>query len=425
MIDIKLVRERPDLVKENTRRRGYDEKIIDQIVSLDSQWRLMKKEDDNLRAQRNKISREISQTKKKNLGSLDKLMDQAKKIGKKLSVNQEKEDMIEKKRKDLLLLVPNILMKEVPKGVDDKNNKEIRKIGTLPKISDPKSHVELAENLDILDIKRATKITGSGFYLLKGEGALLQRALTQFMLDFHKKSGRLEIQTPILANFESALGTAHLPKFEKDMYKTKEGLYLIPTSEMTLTNLHRGETLKENELPKRFYAYTPCFRTEAGRHGSETPGIFRIHQFDKVEMVTLCKPEDDKVEFDLMMENAEGILKELKIPYRVIILCSGDSGFKEAITYDIETWSPFMKKYMETSSVSSVTDFQARRMNTRYQSKKTNKPEFVHTLNGSGLALPRLMISVIENYQNKDGSISIPKVLQSYMDGLKKIEKRK
>ncbi len=423
MIDIKLIRENPKLVRENTKSRGYDEKIVDEILSIDNKWRKLKKEDDNLRAERNKISEEVNDAKKnKNEKLVKELIEKAKKISDKLGTNQKKENEFESKRRNLLLQVPNILKETVPAGKDETDNKELKKWGIKPKISKPLSHVELGESLDILDIKRAVKITGSGFYILKGEGARLQRALIQFMLDFQGKSGRLEIQTPVLANSKTAEGTAHLPKFEQDMYKTREGFYLIPTAEMTLTNLHRGENLTEDELPKRFYGHTLCFRTEAGRHGAETPGIFRLHQFDKVEMVTLCKPEDDEKEFDLMMKNAEGILKELEVPYRVIVLCSGDSGFKEAITYDIETWSPFLGKYMETSSVSSLRDFQGRRMNTRYHSKKTNKLEFVYTLNGSGLALPRLLIAILENNQNKDGSINIPKVLQSYMGGKKKID---
>jgi len=426
MIDIKLIRESPDLVKANTESRGYDGKIVDEIVKIDGGWRKLKNDDDRLRADRNKISEEINKSKKDKDGKLAKdLIKKAKLISGKLNKNQEEERKLEVERRSLLMQVPNILKEGVPRGKDENDNKELRKWGVKPKMAKPLSHAVLGETLDILDIKTATKITGSGFYILKGEGARLQRALIQFMLDFQYKSGRLEVQTPVLANTESAEGTAHLPKFENDMYKTREGLYLIPTAEMTLTNLHRGDNLLEDELPKRFYGHTLCFRTEAGRHGSETPGIFRLHQFDKVEMVTLCKPEDDDKEFDLMMKNAEGILKALEIPYRVIVLCSGDSGFKEAITYDIETWSPFLKKYMETSSVSSIKDFQARRMNTRYHSKKTNKLEFVYTLNGSGLALPRLLIAVMENNQLKDGSIKIPKVLQSYMGGLKKIEMKK
>ena len=425
MIDIKLIRENSELVKKNTVSRGYDGKIVDEILKIDIGWRKLKNDDDKLRAERNKISEEINKAKKEKDEKLAKsLIKNAKVIGEKLNKNQEKEKKFEDERKSLLLQVPNILKKNVPIGKDENGNKELKKWGTKPKIVKPLSHAELGKSLDILDIKTATKITGSGFYILKGEGARLQRALIQFMLDFQHKSGRLEIQTPVLANSESAEGTAHLPKFEKDMYKTREGLYLIPTAEMTLTNLYRGDSLTEDELPKRFYGHTLCFRTEAGRHGSETPGIFRLHQFDKVEMVTLCKPEDDEKEFDLMMKNAEGILKALEIPYRVIVLCSGDSGFKEAVTYDIETWSPFLGKYMETSSVSSLRDFQARRMNTRYHSKKTNKLEFVYTLNGSGLAVPRLLIALMENNQLKDGSIKIPKVLQSYMGGVKKIGSR-
>lgn len=424
MIDIKLIRESPDLVRENTESRGYDGKIVDDILKIDLAWRKLKSEDDKLRGDRNRVSEEINVAKKNGNKSIENIVKKAKGIGDKLKENQEKEKELESERADLLLQVPNILRDEVPRGKDENDNKELRKWGVKPKILKPMSHAEIGENLGILDIKTATKITGSGFYILKGNGARLQRALIQFMLDFQGKSGRLEVQTPVLANSDSARGTAHLPKFENDMYKTREGFYLIPTAEMTLTNLYRGDTLDEKDLPKRFFGHTLCFRTEAGRHGSETPGIFRLHQFDKVEMVTLCAPEQDKKEFDLMMKNAEGILQALEIPYRVIVLCSGDSGFKEAVTYDIETWSPYLKKYMETSSVSSLGDFQARRMNTRFFSKKSGKLEFVYTLNGSGLAVPRLLIALMENYQEKDGSIKIPRVLWGYMGGQRKISLR-
>ncbi len=421
MIDIKLIRESPKLVRENTESRGYDGKVVDDILRIDLEWRKLKSEDDKLRGDKNRISEKINIAKKSGDKSIKDILEKAKDVGNQLKENQEKEKTLEDERTNLLLQVPNILRDNVPKGKDENDNKELKKWGDKPKISNPMSHVEIGEDLGILDIKTATKITGSGFYILKGDGARLQRALIQFMLDFQGKSGRMEIQTPVLANSDTARGTAHLPKFENDMYKTREGFYLIPTAEMTLTNLYRGDTLDEKDLPKRFFGHTLCFRTEAGRHGSETPGIFRLHQFDKVEMVTLCTPEQDKEEFNLMMKNAEGILQALEIPYRVVVLCSGDSGFKEAVTYDIETWSPYLKKYMETSSVSSLGDFQARRMNTRFASKKTGKLEFAYTLNGSGLAVPRLLIAIMENYQEKDGSIRVPKVLWSYMGGVKRI----
>ncbi len=413
MIDIKLVRENPEVVKESLKKRNS--KInLDNLIKLDEKWRKLKYQEDSIRKSRNSVSKKINKLKKAGK-SAAKEIKIAKDIPKKLEKIEIQRKKLGDKIKTILLTIPNFLDKEVPQGKDESQNKELKKWGKIPKISNPKSHEELLK--DLLDMKRAVNVSGAGFYFFKGELAQLQRALINFMLDFHNTKGRTEIVSPLLAKPEAAEGTAHLPKFDKDMYKTREGLYLIPTAEMTLTNMHREEVLKR--LPKRYYGYTPCFRTEAGQHGSGTPGIFRVHQFDKVEMVTICNPKDSDKEFKSMIDDAEEILRKLEIPYRILILCSGDIGFKESMTYDIETWSPYMKKYMETSSISKCRDFQARRMNTKYQSKEGLK--FVYTLNGSGLALPRLIIALVENNQNKDGSINIPKVLQPYMNGKKKI----
>lgn len=426
MLDINLIREKPEMIRENYVLRNDPEilKRLAKVIELDKKWRQVKKEADDLRAKRNKISEEINQLKKKGENASDKL-EEAGEIPAQLDEVTNREKELENEIRELMLNLPNLIDKRVPKGKDDTENKEIKKWGKKPKFDFKiKSHEELARNLGIMDLEAAAKLTGSGFYVFKNELSILVRALISFFLDFHRKTGRTEIWSPILANTDTAIGTAHLPKFDQDMFKTREGYYLIPTAEMTLTNLHKKEILEEDELPKKYCAYTPCFRTEAGRHGSETPGIFRVHQFDKVEMVTICKPEDNDKELNSMLESAETLLQELNIPYRVIVLCSGDNGFKEAVTYDIETWSPYMEKYMETSSVSTCTDFQARRMNTRYQDKKENKPKFVYTLNGSGLALPRLLIALLENFQEKDGSIRIPSCLWKYT-GFKIIKPRK
>jgi seryl-tRNA synthetase len=409
MIDIKLVRDNPKIIKDSLKKRKSDIDIS-KLIKLDEDWRKLKFKEDQLRKQRNTISLKINELKKKGKSAKKELLE-AKRIPKEIEKLQVKRRKLALEIKRLLLSLPNLLDKEVPIGKNESQNKEIRKVGKITKGG--KSHEELLKGL----LGNASKVSGSGFYFFKGELAQLQRALINFMLDFHQSKGRIEIVSPILARPEAAEGTAHLPKFDKDMYKTREGLYLIPTAEMTLTNIHREEVLKR--LPKRYYGYTPCFRTEAGQHGSDTPGIFRIHQFDKVEMVTICNPKDSDKEFKSMVSDAEELLKKLEIPYRVIVLCSGDMGFKESLTYDLETWSPYLKKYMETASISKCGDFQARRMNTKYQSKEGLK--FVHTLNGSGLAIPRLIISLVECNQNKDGSINIPKVLQSYMNGKKKI----
>ena len=422
MIDINLIRNNPELVKKNIKNRNYDINL-DEILELDKKWKKIKFDADNLRKERNKISNNINEAKKfKDEKVFKRLMKEAKEIPDKLKKNEEIEKEIKQKLDSILSFIPNIQDKSVPIG-DEEKKKEIKKFGKIPKFDFPvKNHEELLNKLDLLDMKRATKLSGSGFYLFKGDLARLERALINFMLDFHVKDGFLEINSPQLVNNKTLFGTGNLPKFENDVYKTNNGMYLLPTAEVSVTNIHSEEILKESELPKKFVAFTQCYRTEAGTHGSETPGIFRLHQFEKVEMVYICKEEDSWNFFDEMTKRAEKLLQLLEIPYRVVILASADCGFASAKTHDLEVWSPSLKKYIEVSSCSNCTDFQARRMNTRYQSKDGLK--YVHTLNGSGLATPRLLISLVENNQQKDGSIKIPKILLPYMGGLKKLEKK-
>jgi seryl-tRNA synthetase len=420
MIDIKFIRENPAFVKQNCKNRGYDAGDVDEILALDEKWRILKKQDDDLRAERNKISKEINEAKKQNK-NISALLKEAKRIPERLKKNEEEEKQLREDLDKFLALIPNIQAKEVPVGGEGKN-KVIHKKGELPKFNFPvKSHVELLEKTGLLDMGRAAKLTGTGFYLFKGEFAEFERALINFMIDFHVQDGFIEINPPQLVNAKTMFGTGNLPKFEKDLYKTSEGLYLIPTAEVVVTNIHADEILNEKDLPKRFAAFTQCYRTEAGRHGAETPGIFRLHEFEKVEMVYLCRQEDSWKFLEEMTTRAEKILDKLKVPYRRLLLATADAGFASAKTYDLEVWSPYLKRYLETSSCSNCTDFQARRMNTRYQSKEGLK--FVHTLNGSGLATPRLLISLVENYQQKDGSVKVPLVLQPYMQGKKFIGK--
>ncbi len=423
MIDIKLIRENPKLVEQNNKNRNYDVNLA-QILEIDKEWKKIKFESDNLRKERNKVSEEINQAKKtKDEKRLKNLIKKAKEIPEKLKESEEKEKELKEKLDALLSFIPNIQDKSVPIG-DEKENKEIKKSGKIPKFSFPvRSHEELLKNLDLLDMKRAAKIASSGFYLFKGDLAKLERALINFMLDFHIKDGFIEINPPQLVNEKTLFGTGNLPKFEGDVYKTREGFYLVPTAEIPLTNLYSEEVMQEKALPKKFAAFTQCYRTEAGRHGSETPGIFRLHEFEKVEMVYICRQEDSWNFLEEMTKRAEKILELLELPYRKMILATADAGFASAKTYDLEAWSPSLKKYLEVSSCSNCTDFQARRMNTRYQSKEGLK--FVHTLNGSGLATPRLLIALIENNQQKDGSIKIPKILWPYTGGLKKLEFKK
>jgi len=329
----------------------------------------------------------------------------------KLKENEEKEKELLRKRDSLISSMPNLQMDDSPVG-DETKNKVIHTKGTLPKIKNPKSHVELGEALDILDIKRATKLSGEGFSVLKGTGARMQRALAAYMLDFHNTNGFVEVNPPQLVNQATMFGTGQLPKFADDLYRTQEGLYLIPTSEVPVTNLFSQETLVEKDLPKKFCAYTQCYRTEKGRRAGEE-GLFRMHQFDKVEMVYLCREEDSEAFLEEMVSYAERILENLGLPYRRVLLSTQDAGFASAKTYDLEVWSPSMKRWLEVSSCSNCMDFQARRMNTRYQAKDGSL-KFIHTLNGSGLALSRIPITILENFQQDDGSVIIPKVLHKY-----------
>lgn len=421
MLDIKFIRENPDIVKKSCENRGAPIDI-DALLKLDKNYREILQKAEKLKYQRNTINQEINQLKKAGKSAAARIK-QAKEIPSKLAKLENQLKKTKDKILSTVLIIPNIPEPSVPIGADEKDNKEIKKWGMPPKFDfEIKPHWEIGKNLDILDIPRSIKLAGAGFYVFKGPGARLERALINFFLDYHNKDGYVELSPPILVNEKTMTGTAQLPKFEQDLYKTREGLYLIPTAEVPLTNMHQDEILDVEELPKYYCAYTPCFRTEAGRHGTETRGIFRLHQFDKVEMVKICHPNHSEKELEDMRKRAEEMLELLKIPYKTKLLCTGDMGFAASKTYDIECWSPFQSRYLEVSSCSNCRDFQARRMNTRFRTAEGNK--FVHTLNGSGLALPRLMISILECCQQKDGSVRIPDVLQPYMNGLKKIEKK-
>lgn len=418
MIDINFIRENPEKVKINIKNRGYNIDI-DELLKNDLEWRSLKQEADKLRAERNFISKKINESKKKKQ-DFSELIKKAKKIPKQLEDLENKEREIRERIDYLLARIPNIQADDVPVGGEN-DYKMIKEEGKKPKFNfEIKGHYELGKGLGGIDIERAVKIAGAGFYLLKGKLATLQRALIQFMLNYHIKEGFIEVNPPQLVNKQTAFGTGNLPKFEDGLYKNQEGMYLIPTAEVPVTNIHANETLREKDLPKKYVSFTECYRTEAGRHIGES-GIFRLHQFEKVEMVVICKPEDSWKELEAMTKRAEKIIEMIGLPYRRILLATADASFASAKTYDIEVWSPFMNKYIETSSCSNCTDFQARRMNTKYQAKD-GKLKFVHTLNGSGLALPRLMISIMENNQQKDGSIKVPKVLWEYT-GFREITK--
>jgi seryl-tRNA synthetase len=332
---------------------------------------------------------------------------------------------IEKRFQGLMLMIPNLPHSTVPVGLSEEHNREVRKWGELPSFNfTPKSHWDIGEELGILDFSRAAKIAGARFALYYGLGALLERALINFMLDLHtRERGYREVLPPFLVNRDSMIGTGQLPKFEEDLFRIQDPeFFLVPTAEVPLTNIHREEILKREDLPICYVAYTPCFRREAGSYGKDVRGLIRNHQFNKVELVKLTEPDSSYVELDKMVQDAEEVLRQLKIPYRVLELCTGDMGFASAKTFDLEVWLPGQGTYREISSCSNCEDFQARRAGIRYRSDKKSRPVFVHTLNGSGLAVGRTLVALLENYQQKDGSVVVPEVLRPYMGGVERIE---
>lgn len=423
MLDIKLIREKPELVKAALKKRNN--KInIDELLDIDKQWRALISETEELKSKRNKASEEIAglvQDKK----DITEKRTELKVLSQKTKEIDEKVGDLRGKIDKILINIPNIPHESVPVGGSEAANEEIKTWGTPKKLDFPaKTHIDLSEKLDIIDFPRATKITGSNFVLYKGAGARLERALINYMLGMHtKKHGFTEISPPFIVNRASMTGTGQLPKLEDDMYHAAvDDFFLIPTAEVPVTNIHRDEMLSYDELPKYYTAYTPCFRREAGSYGKDTRGLLRIHQFDKVEMVKFVKPETSYDELESLLICAEAVLQSLDLPYRILSLCTGDISFAAAKCYDIEVWAPGVEKWLEVSSCSNFEDFQARRANIRYKNPQTNKPAFVHTLNGSGIALPRTVIAIMENYQQKDGSIVIPPALRPYMDGMEIIE---
>jgi seryl-tRNA synthetase len=426
MLDLNFVRENLETVRGKLADRNFPTETLDKFVELDTQRRAVIREADGINQQRNASSKEIGALMQ--AGKRDEA--EAKKA--EVSGLKERQTELEKLRdqaeagmSDLLANLPNLQDDDVPVGPDESANREIRKWGE-PRVFDfePKDHVDLGEALGILDLERATKISGSRFAILNGAGARLERALVNFMLDVHTtEHGYMETMPPYLVNRQALFGTNQLPKFEDDLFHTTDErkLALIPTAEVPVTNYHSGEILDAADLPKYFAAYTACFRSEAGSYGRDTRGLIRQHQFEKVELVKLATPENSSDEHEKLTANAERILQLLGLPYRTVLLSTGDMGFGAARTYDIEVWLPSQKTYREISSCSNCRDFQARRMNLRFRRGGGAKPEFVHTLNGSGLAVGRTWIAVLENYQQSDGSITVPEVLRKYMNGLERI----
>ncbi len=420
MLDIKFVRENLEGVKDTLKKRGVPISF-DEFMGSEQRRREILTQVEELRGRRNVVSKEVGALKKAGEDASAR-MEEMKGVGEKIKALDEELKTHEDRMQDFLLNIPNMLHESVPEGADEDANVEVRKWGTPRKFDfEPLNHWDIAEKHDIIDFERATKITGSRFSLLKGAGARLERALMNFMLDHNTECGYTEVFPPILVNRQSMIGTGQLPKFEEDLFHIADpDFFLIPTAEVPVTNIHAGEILKEEDLPIYYTAYTPCFRREAGSHGKDTRGLIRQHQFNKVEMVKFVKPEDSYEELDKLTANAEDILQKLGLPYRTVVLCSGDIGFSASKTYDIEVWLPGQGKYREISSCSNFVDYQARRAGIRFKREGQKKTEFVHTINGSGLAMGRTLVAILENYQQSDGSVEIPEALRQYM-GMERI----
>lgn len=424
MLDVKMIRNELDKVRKSleSRKGDFD---VDTVYNLDQKRRDILQKVEEMKARQNKVSKEIPKLKKEGK-EISEILKEMKELSAKVKEMDTDLKEIEVELNNKILELPNIPNPSVPLGNSDEDNREIRKNLEPTEFDfEPKAHWDIGKELDILDFERASKITGARFSLYKGLGATLERALINLMLNTHiQEGGYTEVIPPFMVNRDSMTGTGQLPKFEEDAFNIPaKDYFLVPTAEVPVTNIHRDEILDEDFLPKGYTAYTPCFRQEAGSAGRDTRGLIRNHQFNKVELVKFAKPENSYEELEKLTNDAEKILKLLNIPYRIIELCTGDLGFSSAKTYDIEVWMPSYNSYVEISSCSNFEDFQARRANIRYRDEKTNKPEFVHTLNGSGLALGRTTAAILENYQQEDGSVIIPEILRPYMGGIEKIER--
>jgi seryl-tRNA synthetase len=426
MLDARYIREHLEEVRERLSLRGPSINF-DRFIEIDGERRKAIQTWEGLRARQKKVTEDVG--RKKRAGE-----DTSELLGEMKNVSQELKDLdrvVEEKERetqDLLLTIPNLPHASVPPGKDSQGNVEVRRWGEIPRFDfEPKAHWDLGEALGILDFKTGAKITGARFTLYRDLGAKLERALINFMLDLHTgEHGYLEVLPPFMVNRTAMTGTGQLPKFEEELFKI-EGLdyFLIPTAEVPVTNIHQDDVIEEGKLPLCYTAYTPCFRKEAGSYGKDTRGLIRQHQFNKVELVKFSRPEESYNELEKLLLNAEEVLKRLKLPYRVVVLCAGDLGFSSAKTYDIEVWLPGQNTFREISSCSNFEDFQARRAKIRYRVAGKNKTELVHTLNGSGLAVGRTVVAILENYQQADGSVVIPEVLRPYLGGVSRIEKSK
>lgn len=422
MLELRFIRENLDLVKERCRHRGMQPTLIDDFAATDQKRLVLLAEVEGLKNKRNTVSDQIallkrgeSEEKKK----ADPLIVEMRETSQQIKNLDNELHIIEQSLQEIVMAIPNLCHDSVPVGLDDSDNIEIKKWGEKPTFSfTPKPHWELGEQQQTIDFERAAKISGARFALLRGFGAKLERALTNFMLDLHtQRHGYTEVLPPFLVNTPSMTATGQLPKFKEDLFKVEDcDLYLIPTAEVPVTNIHRDETVSEKELPIKYTAYTPCFRSEAGSHGRDTRGLIRQHQFNKVELVKFTTPETSEQELEKLLTDAEEVLQLLGLHYRVVVLCSGDLGFSATKTYDIEVWLPGQDTYREISSCSNFLDFQARRGGIRYRPDGQKKSKLVHTLNGSGLAVGRTLLAIMENYQQEDGSVALPEVLKPYFE---------
>jgi seryl-tRNA synthetase len=420
MLELRFIRENIELVREKTTRRGIDPALIDRFTGTDAKRLELLAEVENLKNRRNTVSREIAELKKSGGNTqAEPLIAEMRDVSSKIKEMDSELNVIQEQLNDIVMSIPNICDDSVPPGNDDSDNIEVRKWGEIPEFSfTPLPHWEIVEQQDSIDFSTAAKLAGSRFALLKGFAARLSRALVTFFLDLHtQKHGYTEVLPPFMVNSRTMTGTGQLPKFSEDLFKIENwDLWLIPTAEVPVTNIHSEETLDEEQLPLYYTAYTPCFRSEAGSYGKDTRGLIRQHQFEKVELVKFVTPETSGKELESLLHDAEEVLQLLKLPYRVVTLCSGDLGFSATKTYDIEVWLPGQNTYREISSCSNFLDFQARRLGVRYRPTGERKSRLVHTLNGSGLAVGRTLLAILENYQQEDGTVRIPEVLQPYFE---------
>ena len=426
MLDLKFIRENSEIVKENIKKKFQNEKIhlVNELISKYNNWKILKARLDNLRAERNKLSENINKLKKENK-DINNLLKKAKEIPELLKDLEEKEIKLHSRINEIHLQIPNIIHSSVPIGKDSSQNKILRKNGKIPKFNfKPKTHVELIESLNLGDFDASARVSGKGFYYLKNELALLNQALIRFAIDFMKKKKYVYIETPLMLNEKAIYASMDKKAIENSVYSIKdEDLNLIGTSEQSLLAMHSDQIIPESELPKKYFSYSMCFRKEIGAHGINEKGLWRTHQFNKIEQFIFCKPKDSYKYYDELLKNSEEIVKKLKLPYRVLEMCSGDLADWKAKSADIEIFRPTLKEYGEIMSLSNCTDYQARKLNIKVL-KKDGSREILHTLNNTALATSRIMVGILENYQQKDGSVKIPAVLQKYMFGVKRIAKR-